>query len=190
MEENSLKLKNKNVFARLLKYAASVKGAFILAVILMFISVGIDTVMPKVNAGLLELLGADIVDIKKLIMFFVAYVVLIITLVVISFYQHVTLQKAGQRIIYNIREEVFFKIENYSVDQINEIPIGKFVSRVTNDTQTLNEMYTNVLVGFIKNILQIVFVLVFMFLTSVKLTLITLCVAPFVLGASYIFRKL
>ena len=70
MEENSLKLKNKNVFARLLKYAASVKGAFILAVILMFISVGIDTVMPKVNAGLLELLGADIVDIKKLIMFF------------------------------------------------------------------------------------------------------------------------
>lgn len=65
------------------------------------------------------------------------------------------LQKMGQSIIYQIREEVFAHIQTLSMDFFNHTPVGKLVTRVTNDTEALNEMYTNILVKLFRNSIKI-----------------------------------
>ena len=177
------------IFGRLVRFAIPLKKSFIIAFVLMIFSVGLNTVMPLLNSQMLSILGEKEVNKNQFFGFIVVYVVLILLLLVISFFQHYILQKAGQRIIYSIREQVFYKIENFSNEQLNKEPVGKYVTRVTNDTQALNEMYTSVLVGLLKNVLQIIFVFVFMMITSVKFSLITLAVAPIVLVSSIVFRK-
>ena len=189
MEQTNVNIKDTKIFSRLLRFAGPVKQSFIISFFLMICSVGMNTVMPLLNSAFLAELGSEDININKLLILFIFYVILLVSIIITSYFQHTMLQKAGQRIIYNIRQSVFMKIENLANEQLNEIPVGKLVTRVTNDTQALSDMYTNVLVGFIKNILQIVFVFIFMFITSRKLTLITVCVAPLVLIASVIFRK-
>ena len=189
MEQTNVNIKDTKIFARLMRFAAPVKFNFIISLILMIISVGANTVFPLINSAFLEELGQDSISVDKLYFLFFAFIFVLIVIIIASYFQSLFLQKAGQRIIYDIRQKVFYKIENFSNEQLNEIPVGKLVTRVTNDTQAISEMYTNILVGFIRNILQIVFVFIFMFITSKKLSLITLCIAPVVLIASIIFRK-
>lgn len=89
-----------------------------------------------------------------------------------------------------MREDVFTKLEGLSIHQLNETPVGKLVTRVTSDTNALNDMYTSTIVNLIKNVLTIVGVIVSMFLINVKLTLWVLITTPIVGILSYIFRKL
>ena len=91
--------------------------------------------------------------------------------------------------MYKIRQDVFVAIENLSIAQLYEIPVGKLVTRVTSDTNTLNEMYTTLIINLIRNILTIVATIVMMFILNVKLTLIVLTVVPVLVVASIIFRK-
>ncbi len=76
-----------------------------------------------------------------------------------------------------------------SIAQLNEIPVGKLVTRVTSDTNTLNEMYTTLIINLIRNILTIIAVIIMMFLLNVKLTLLVLSVVPLLIVASVVFRK-
>ena len=91
--------------------------------------------------------------------------------------------------MYTIREDVFIAIERLSVDQLNEIPVGKLVTRVTSDTNTLNEMYTTIIINLIRNILTIISVVIMMFLLNAKLALLVLSVTPILIVSSIIFRK-
>ncbi len=67
--------------------------------------------------------------------------------------QAVILQRVGQRIISDLREDLFTHIESLSHEQLNEIPVGKLVTRVTNDTNAISMMFTNLLVQLTKNML-------------------------------------
>ncbi len=181
-------MSDKIIIKRLLKYALSLKSTFIIAIILMILSVGLGTASPLISSKMLEVLGSEVIVVKKLIFFIAIMLVLISITIVCDFYRNLLLQKAGQRIIYVVREELFVKIENLSIAQINSQPIGKYVTRVTNDTAALSDLYTSVIIGIMESVLQIIFALFYMFMTSVKLTIIALCVAPIVLLTSYLFR--
>ncbi len=63
-----------------------------------------------------------------------------------TYLQAVILQRVGQRIISDLREDLFTHIESLSHEQLNEIPVGKLVTRVTNDTNAISMMFTNLLV--------------------------------------------
>lgn len=67
-----------------------------------------------------------------------------------TYFQAVILQRVGQRIISDLREDLFTHIESLSHEQLNEIPVGKLVTRVTNDTNAISMMFTNLLVNLIK----------------------------------------
>ena len=69
-----------------------------------------------------------------------------------SYFQAVILQKAGQRIISDLREDLFTHIESLAHEQLNEIPVGKLVTRVTNDTNAISMMFTNLLVNLAKKL--------------------------------------
>lgn len=74
-------------------------------------------------------------------------------------------------------------------EQLNEIPVGKLVTRVTNDTNAISMMFTNLLVTLTKNIFVILGILVAMLALNYELTLMVLCFVPFIVIFTVIFRK-
>ena len=106
-----------------------------------------------------------------------------------TYFQAIILQKTGQKIISHLREDLFTHIERLSHNQLNSIPVGKLVTRVTNDTNAISNMFTNVLVNLVKNSFIIIGVLVAMLLLNYELTLMVLCFVPFIVLFTLIFRK-
>ena len=95
-----------------------------------------------------------------------------------------------KKIIVKIRGEVFTHIESLSIAQINSVPVGKLVTRVMNDADSISQMFTSVVVSLIQNFLTMIVTLVILLIISVKLTMITLIIVPFVLLVSYLFRSI
>ena len=89
---------------------------------------------------------------------------------VMIYFESMLLQKAGQRIVYKLRMEVFEHIENMSQNQFNAMPVGSLVTRVANYTTALSDLFTNVLVLLLRNILTVIGVYAVMLFLSWKLS--------------------
>ncbi len=101
-----------------------------------------------------------------------------------------SLQKIGQSIIYDLRMIVFEHIENMSIAQINEIPVGSLVTRVTSDTNALSDLFTNTIVNMIKNILMLIGVVAVMYLIDWRIASILMAFLPIIAISSLLFRKM
>ncbi|MCT4542447.1 MAG: ABC transporter ATP-binding protein/permease [Vallitalea sp.] len=126
--------------------------------------------------------------INSLLRVTIIFVLVLIVGLVISYFQTILLHYTGQKIIYNIRDEVFTHIQGLSIKFFNNNPVGKLITRVTNDTETLNEMYTSVIVNSVKSILMIVGISIMMFILDWRLTLVVFLVIPLILIATLLFR--
>ena len=189
-ENNDVRvLSDFTIIKRLLRYMNGHVGTLIFAFVLMVIAVVFDVFLPMIVNKVIIELGKDSINFNIVLFYVIVYGVLMLTTYILQYIQSISLQKMGQKIMYNIREDVFVAIESLSISQLNEIPVGKLVTRVTSDTNTLNEMYTTLIINLIRNILTIIAVIIMMFLLNVKLTLLVLSVVPFLLVASIIFRK-
>ena len=118
------------------------------------------------------------------------YAGLLIVSMVCTYFQSIILQKVGQKILSNLRQDLFTHIESLSHDQLNNIPVGKLVTRVTNDTNAISMMFTNILVNMIRNVFVLLGVLGAMLMVNYALTLMVLCFVPFLVLFTVIFRKL
>src|SRR5690606_22309163 len=76
-----------------------------------------------------------------------------------------------------------------NIGQINQVPVGKLVTRVVNDTNTISEMYTNVLVNLVKNVLYLFAIVIVIFIINWKISLFVIATVPFVFLATVFFRK-
>ena len=99
------------------------------------------------------------------------------------------LQRIGQSIIYDLRMIVFEHIENMSIAQINQIPVGSLVTRVSSDTNTLSDLFTNTIVNMIKNVLLLIGVVIVMYIIDYRIASILLCFLPIIAIISFVFRK-
>ena len=180
---------DKRIIKRLLGFAVNQKRPFLIASLMMVFAVGLDLMLTFLLGLGTKFLIAETINFINIIFVVIGYAVSLILLNLIQYFQAMTLQKAGQQIIYNVREKVFSHIEQYSISQFNNVPVGKLVTRVTNDTNTLNEMYTSVLINLLKDVVTIIGVITMMFIVNVKLTLFVLAVVPILSVVSVIFRK-
>ena len=98
------------------------------------------------------------------------------------------LQKMGQKIIYSMREEVFSHIQSLSLNFFNTTPVGKLVTRVSNDTEAINELFTTILVRLFKNVVMIFGYAVIMLTKSPGMTLVSFALLPVVGVLTFYFR--
>ncbi len=98
------------------------------------------------------------------------------------------LQNMGQKIVYTMREEVFAHIHTLSLNFFNTTPVGKLVTRVSNDTESVNEMFTGVLVRLFKNVVKIMGYAIVMASINVRLTLYAFAMLPLVFALTVVFR--
>ena len=108
----------------------------------------------------------------------------------IEYAQGVWLQATGQAIVARIRQEVFDHLQTLSLSFFDANPVGRLVTRVTNDVEALNEMYTSVLVNLFKDVFYIGGAMVIMFSLNWKLAAVSCLAIPLVAAAAGFFQKL
>lgn len=187
-DDNDRKMSDVVIIKRLLAYAAPYKKQFLLVFFIMLVSVCYDIVSPLVTGYIVELVQTDF-ELDQLIRVIIGYASILIISLICTYLQAMILQKTGQKILSQIRVDVFTHIESLSHDQLNNIPVGKLVTRTTNDPNAISYMFTNILVTLIKNIMLIFGVLGAMLMLNYALTLMVLCFVPFLVLFTVIFRK-
>ena len=176
------------IVKRLLRYARPYYKQFIGIFFIMLFSIGYDLVSPLIIGDLIETVQGDFA-LNYLLTMVLVYAGILIVSLACTYAQAMILQKIGQKILSRIRLDVFTHIESLSHDQLNNIPVGKLVTRTTNDPNAISYMFTNILVTLIKNVMVIFGVLGAMLLLNYALTLMVLCFVPFIVLFTVIFRK-
>ena len=179
---------DREIMGRLMHYAKPYRKQFALVGGVMLFSIAYDILSPLIIGWIEELIAGQfaMVQIYRAV---ALYIVILAVSMLCTYVQAVMLQKTGQRIISKVREDLFVKIEKLSHEQLNAIPVGKLVTRITNDTNAISMMFTNLLVNFVKNMFVIVGVFAAMLCLSYDLTLMILCFVPFIVLFTVIFRK-
>ena len=173
---------------RLLQYAKPYWKEFLLALLVMLLSIVYDLVSPLL-IGDIQNLVKDEFQLRDLYVRVAIYGGILLVSLICTYLQAMILQKTGQKILSKIRLDVFTHIESLSHEQLNNIPVGKLVTRVSNDPNAISYMFTNILVTLVKNIMVVVGVLGAMLLLNYALTLMVLCFVPFLVLFTVIFRK-
>ena len=181
-------MKDSEIMSRLIKYAKPYVGNFIIVGVVMLFSIAYNIVSP-IMVGVIEEMIKDDFELPRLFAYVAIYAGIIVVSLICTYIQAIMLQKTGQKIISKIREDLFVHIESLSHEQIHHIPVGKLVTRVTNDTNAISMMFTNILVNLIKNVFIIIGVLVAMLCLNYMFTLMVLCFVPFIILFTVIFRK-
>ncbi len=181
-------MEDSEITKRLLRYAKPYWKNFVLVLLVMIFSISYDIIAPILMGKIVEVIKADF-ELTELYKLVGIYASILIVSLVCSYVQAITLQKTGQKIISQIREDLFAHIQNLSHNQLNGIPVGKLVTRVTNDTGAISMMFTNLIVNLVKNCFIIIGVLVAMICLNYMLTLMVLCFVPFIVLFTIIFRK-
>ena len=176
------------IVRRLIQYARPYGGKFIIVGVLVLFSISYDIASPLIVGYIEELVVGDF-TLDHLFASVAVYAGVLVFSMLSTYFQAVILQKVGQRIISDLREDLFTHIESLAHEQLNEIPVGKLVTRVTNDTNAISMMFTNLLVNLTKNAFVILGILVAMLCLNYELTLMVLCFVPFIVIFTVIFRK-
>ena len=124
------------IIRRLLAYAKPYRKRFVLAFFVMLLSIGYDLLSPLL-VGHVESLIVGEFALSSLFATVAVYAGILLVSVTCNYIQAMILQKTGQQILSQIRMDLFANIENLSHEQLNNIPVGKLVTRVTNDPNAI-----------------------------------------------------
>lgn len=177
------------LFKRTFHYVKPELPRFLFALFLILINVGIDVVLPLIISKITTNLTSGYLDLILILVLVIGYFLLSLINQAFLYFESMILQKAGQKIIYNLRMEVFEHIENMSLDQLNDMPVGSLVTRVCSYTTSMSDLFTNVLVNVIRNVLTIVVVYVVMFTISYRLSFVLLGIVILVFIISFVFSR-
>ncbi|WP_298829210.1 ABC transporter transmembrane domain-containing protein [uncultured Planococcus sp.] len=178
------------VFKRLLKYLAPHKKMLALAMGLLILTVLGDVLGPLlIKIFIDDYLTPGTFPTGPIVGLAAAYLFIQASNVIISYFQMLKFQVAALKIIQQLRIDVFTKVHGLGMRYFDKTPAGGIVSRVTNDTEAIKEMFVTVLIGFIQSAFLIVGVYIAMFFLNVRLALITLALLPILGWIIYIYRK-
>ncbi|MFX3674837.1 MAG: ABC transporter ATP-binding protein [Paenisporosarcina sp.] len=118
-----------------------------------------------------------------------AYLFIQVTNVFVSYFQLLKFQEIALKIIQQMRIDVFTKVQNLGLRYFDRTPAGSIVSRVTNDTEAIKDMFVSVLVGFVQSGFLVVGVYIAMFILNVKLALVTLILLPILFMIIKTYRR-
>ncbi len=173
---------------RLLSYMKPYIGQVLLCLALVLALTYFDLLRPSLIGDAIDsfqsLGNYDIIVITA-----VKYGVILILSFLFNITQTWVLQKTGQRIILSVRRELYSHIQSLSSRYFDLTPVGKLVTRVTNDVEALDEMYSGILVRLFRNIVKIIGLAVVMLLLDWKLALFSFILLPVVAALTVLFRK-
>lgn len=127
-------------------------------------------------------------DIGGLLTLGVIFLVAVVGGSILNYVQTNLLQYTGQHIIYRIRSQLFEHLSRMSASFFDRNPVGRLVVRVTQDTETLNQLYSQVIVNLVKDVIVLIGILIIMMQMSLKLTALMLVILPLLAGMTFWYR--
>lgn len=177
------------VLKRLLAYVKPYWHWMTLSFILVLCITGFELYRPiLVGRAIDEFMGTG--DFGRVKQIALIYLLVLSGSFLCNFLQTWILQFTGQSIIYNIRQEVFNHVHNLSLRFFDVTPVGRIVTRITNDVEALNEMYANILVKLFKNSVKIIGLAVVMLGIDLRLSLYAFMLLPLIIGLTVIFKSI
>ncbi len=190
MTDRERHMSDKEIVTRLLRYAQPYWKRFVAVFFIMLFSIGFELVSPLLMAHIQDIIKqGSAFELSYLYSIVAVYAAILIVSLICTYAQAMILQKTGQKILSQIRLDVFTHVEKLSHEQLNNIPVGKLVTRVTNDPNAISFMFTNIIVNLAKNSMVIVGILAVMLMVNYMLTLMVLCFVPFVVLFTVAFRE-
>ena len=198
LDSGSLRMKDFAVLKEFFKYLKPYLGKFLFGLSLDIIITFFFVIMPKIYGELINYFNGEstivqLVDGKLnygvIAGFAAVYIFIAAIAVICMYYNGLILYVTGQYVVHDIRKDLFEHVESLSMAQINAMPAGKFVTRITNDCRGLSNFFTELIVMFFRDILNIIMILIISILLSWQLSLIFICFLPIIFFLSYIFRK-
>lgn len=190
MNEDSIESKYKgNALLRLLSYAKPYAFWVALALILVLALTWFDLYRPILIGDAINLFEAD-GDYDVIVNTAIKYSIVLALGFVFNIAQTWILQKTGQNIILQVRRELYLHIQSLSSRYFDLTPVGKLVTRVSNDVEALNEMYSDILVKLFRNIIKIIGLAAVMLVYDYKLALFSFILIPIVILLTVFFRRM
>ena len=192
---NSSKNINKNEMnknsstMRLIAYMKPYAHWVIFALLLVLGLTAFDLYRPMLVGDAIDTFGAN-GDYDVIIATAVKYAVVLVLSFAFNIAQTWVLQKTGQNIILQMRKDLYRHIQSLGSRYFDITPVGKLVTRVTNDVEALNEMYSGILVQLFRNIVKIVGLAGVMLVLDVRLAAISFVLMPLVIGLTVLCQKI
>src|SRR5205085_7390730 len=173
---------------RLLKYLRPYVGSLVPALVLTLVANGLGVLQPKfvqyaIDDGIMKK-SLDVLTwialaffITKLLQFVVAY------------FQTVLMENVGQRVMYDLRSELYGKPQRQEVAYFDRHPVGRIMTRLTSDVDALNELFTSGIIDVLGDVVMIFVIIAIMLAMDWQLTLVTLITVPLLIWATSWFRK-
>ena len=176
------------LFSYITAYIKPYLGILLLATIALAGNLVLLLLRPYLTKQVIDL-GFATNDINVIEYYAVIYGLTIIGSVLFIFVENYFLKSFGQKIIYNIRAIIFQKILHKSHDEFYKLPIGNWVTRITNDVESLRTLYTDVLLNLASSGLMIIGILAFMYAINVPLAIIMTILLPIMGVIIWVFQK-
>ena len=174
---------------RLITYMKPYAHWVIFALFLVLCLTGFDLYRPMLVGDAIDTFGAD-GDYDIIIDTAIKYAVVLALSVIFNIAQTWILQKAGQNIILEIRKDLYRHIQSLGSRYFDITPVGKLMTRVTNDVEALNEMYSGILVQLFRNIVKIAGLAGVMIALDVKLAAVSFVLMPVVIGLTVLCQRI
>jgi ATP-binding cassette subfamily B multidrug efflux pump len=149
-----------------------------------------------IRAGDLEKLkGVDLKELRApdawgLVWLALAFLIIATCSGALGFAQYVLLEKAGQEMTFSIRQDLYSHLLSRALSYLGRSPVGKLVTRLTNDVGNLNEMYRSTVVAFCQDIMLVLGIIVVLLVLDWRLALVCLALAPFIAGLAWVFARM
>ena len=178
-----------NALLHLLSYMKPYAGWMAICLVLVLVLTGFDLYRPILIGDAIDLFETQ-GDYGVIVDTAVKYGIVLVLSFVFNITQSWLLQKTGQSIILTVRKELYAHIQSLSSRYFDLTPVGKLVTRVTNDVEALDEMYSGILVRLFRNIVKIVGLAAVMLMLDWRLSIISFLLLPVVAVLTVVFRKI
>lgn len=186
---NKNEMNKKSSTMRLIAYMKPYAHWVIFALLLVLGLTAFDLYRPMLVGDAIDTFGAN-GDYDVIIATAIKYAIVLALSFVFNIAQTWILQKTGQNIILQMRKDLYRHIQSLGSRYFDITPVGKLVTRVTNDVEALNEMYSGILVQLFRNIVKIVGLAGVMLVLDVRLAAISFVLMPLVIGLTVLCQKI
>jgi ATP-binding cassette, subfamily B, multidrug efflux pump len=186
-EETLGKAYDARIMRRLLQYLQPYRWRVVIAIAVLLLSAAVELVVPWVTGMAIDraIPARDVGLLWQLAAIFAAAMVVSF---VLEASQTLLTTVLGQRVMYDLRQQIFGHLQRLSLTFYDRSPLGRLMTRVTSDVEVLNELFSSGVVAVFGDVFTLVFIAVFMFVVDWRLALVTFCVIPLVFIAAGAFR--
>lgn len=174
-----------SIVNQLFPFVSKYKKRFIIGIVILIGAVGFELLGPLVAMYIIDhyvkTSSAQIIQLRPVLLLLSLFFVVSLIHAILSYFQTLVLQRAGSDVIKELRIKLFEHVQKLPIKYFDNLPAGKVVARITNDTQMILELFTVILPNFISAFITMIGVIIAIFFINTKIGLIALVTIPFVM---------